>query len=283
MTKIAIVTGANKGIGFEIAKQIAESGDIKVILGCRTESLGKEAEANLKALDLNVEFRKLDVSSDASIDAFTASFISEFGKLDILVNNAAVLIDTVPYGTPGFGATAKPTFKVNYFGLLRLTDSLFPLLRQAPHPRVVNVASGLGHLTFLPSDAERNTISDESLSISDLTALVEKFTEDVETTNTTPIAAEIATKIGFVPAENSIYAYSKTVVIATTKILARNGDNKRVLINACCPGFCDTDMSNHLGTRTPADGAKNASHLALLPTESTYTGRFYENEADSEW
>lgn len=276
MSKIAIVTGANKGVGYFIAKQLAETG-VKVILACRTETLGKEAEVKLKAEGLDVEYRQLDVSSDASIDSFAASYTADYGKLDILVNNAGIAI--VDASKP-YGSTGRPTLKTNYYGVLRLSEALLPMLRVAPYPRLVNVASGLGHKALLASDEDRTAYSAEDLTITKLNEFVEKFIDDVE--HDRPTIDEALKAKGF-PATYAIYSFSKIALIAATRVVARDPANKRVLINAGCPGFCATDLNGNTGTQSPEVGAKTLVHMALLPEDSTVTGRFFENSADSEW
>jgi NAD(P)-dependent dehydrogenase (short-subunit alcohol dehydrogenase family) len=279
MSKIAIVTGANKGIGFEVAKQLAETG-VKVILACRSESLGKEAVSKLTVLGLDVVFRQLDVSDDRSIDSFAESISKEFGSLDILVNNAAIAEIFEEYDSPAFRKSGRTTLKTNYYSILRLSDALLPLLRKAPVPRLVNVASGMGHKAFLGSYADSGVYSTDSLTIPQLSGLVENFISDIE--RGLPTINDGLEKASF-PAAHSVYSYSKIAVIAATRVFARDPANSRVLINSVCPGYCSTEMNQHAGPRPPAEGAQNVVLLALLPEDSTVNGRFYENMTESEW
>lgn len=241
--------------------------------------MGRETEIKFKSDGLDVEYRQLDTSDNGSIDAFAKSFTADYGRLDILVNNAGIAMQAPP-GTPEYGATARPTLAVNYFGVLRLSEALLPLLRKAPTPRLVIVASGLGHKAHLASDGDREAYSAESLTIPQLTGYVEQFIADSEALKPT-IEEALAAK-GF-PAAYAIYSYSKIAIIAATRVLARDPANARVLINASCPGYCATDLNNNSGPRSPEEGAKTPVAVALLPEGSTVTGRFYENEADSEW
>ena len=267
MTKLAIVTGANKGIGFEVAKQLGECG-VKVVLACRNELLAKKAVQSLKKSGLDIEYKQLDVSDDRSIDAFVDSFKAEYGKLDILVNNAGVqLMDgSIPYNQ-----TARPTMKTNYYGALRLSVGLLPLLRASPCGRLVNVASGLGHLSSLSTPAEREAYSSSSLTLNRLNELVESFI-----TNTEQRSSRTTGGYG-------VYSHSKVALIAATRVMARDPANANILINACCPGYCSTDLTHHAGPRSPQDGAKTPVMVALLPEGSTVTGRFFEDEAQSSW
>lgn len=286
MSKIAIVTGANKGIGYETAKQLAETG-IKTILACRTESLGKEAEAKLRSFGLDVTFRQLDMSDDHSIDAFVESFTKEYKSLDILINNAGISQagggagGSGVYDAPEFRKTARSTLQTNYYGLLRLSDALLPLLRKAPAPRLVNVASELGHKAFLGSYADPVVYSAESLTIPQLSGYVEKFISDVE--SGLPTINDGIAAIGMPPVL-TVYCYSKIALIAATNVYARDPANQRVLINAVCPGHCATDLGSSSGGVRPAEvGARTPVLLALLPEGSTVNGQFWVNEAVNAW
>jgi NAD(P)-dependent dehydrogenase (short-subunit alcohol dehydrogenase family) len=145
-TKIAFVTGANKGIGFEIARQLAASGCI-VLLGARNKALGQEAAARLKAEGLDVRYLGIDVTDHASISAAAATVTADFGHLDILVNNAG--INDPADGPPSTASldAVERVFRTNFLGSVAVTQAMLPLLRKAPSARIVNVSSGLGSLT----------------------------------------------------------------------------------------------------------------------------------------
>jgi NAD(P)-dependent dehydrogenase (short-subunit alcohol dehydrogenase family) len=144
--KIALVTGANKGIGFETARQLASQG-ITVLIGARDEQRGKEASAKLRAEGLDVQFLRLDVN-DQSMRKAARSFIEDkFGRLDILVNNAAVALDMNQKPSEVDMQTIRKTFDTNFFGVISVTQALLPLIRKSDAGRIVNVSSGLGSLT----------------------------------------------------------------------------------------------------------------------------------------
>jgi NAD(P)-dependent dehydrogenase (short-subunit alcohol dehydrogenase family) len=146
-TKVALVTGANKGIGFEVARQIARTG-ITVLLGARSSELGQKAAATLVAEGLPVRFLPLDITDPASIAAAAQTITADFGHLDILVNNAGI---TVPGdGPPSIVASESldKTMRTNFFGAVNVTQALLPLLRLVPSASIVNVSSGLGSLTM---------------------------------------------------------------------------------------------------------------------------------------
>ncbi len=142
--KIALVTGANKGIGFEVARQLAASG-CTVLLGARNQVLGNEAAAKLKPYD--VRYLAIDLDDAPTIVAAAQAIDTGFGHLDILVNNAGIVgqADGLP-STSSLDAIER-AFRVNFLGTVAVTQAMLPLLRKAESARIVNVSSGLGSLT----------------------------------------------------------------------------------------------------------------------------------------
>jgi NAD(P)-dependent dehydrogenase (short-subunit alcohol dehydrogenase family) len=144
--QIALVTGANKGIGFEVARQLGASGCM-VLLGARNESLGKEAAAKLVAEALDIRFVLIDVTEVSTIAAAAENLSREFGRLDILVNNAGINDPADgPALTADLGAVER-VLRANFLGVLAVTQAMLPLLRKSAAGRIVNVSSGLGSLT----------------------------------------------------------------------------------------------------------------------------------------
>jgi NAD(P)-dependent dehydrogenase (short-subunit alcohol dehydrogenase family) len=146
INKIALITGANKGIGFEIARRLGQQG-ITVILAARDKHRGKAAVEKLKAENIDVRALILDVTHVPSIERAREFLESEFGRLDILVNNAGVGHDMSlkPSETPL--DTIRDVFETNFFGVIAVTQGLLPLLRKSPAGRIVNLSSGLGSLS----------------------------------------------------------------------------------------------------------------------------------------
>ena len=144
--KIALVTGANKGIGFEVARGIAKAGYL-VLLGARNPSLGEAAAAQLNSEGLQTRFLPLDLSGPTTIQAAASTIAADYGHLDILVNNAGIADPADgPPSTVALDAVER-TFRTNFLGSLAVTQAMLPFLRQAPSARIVNVSSGLGSLT----------------------------------------------------------------------------------------------------------------------------------------
>ncbi|MET0494630.1 MAG: SDR family oxidoreductase [Actinoplanes sp.] len=147
-TKTALVTGANKGIGFETARQLAQQG-FTVWLGARDQERGESAAKEL-AGDGDVRLVSLDVTDAASVRAAAARIGDETGALDVLVNNAGVAIGEGEGPPSSVGLeTIRRTFDVNLYGALRVTQAFLPLVRRARAGRIVNVSSTMGSITTL--------------------------------------------------------------------------------------------------------------------------------------
>ena len=208
--KVALVTGGNKGIGFQIAKKLGANGsNIKTIIGCRNVDLGEAAAKELQSAGCDVVFRQLDICDPSSIESVRASIEKDFGGLDILVNNAAIAFkgsDPTP-----FKEQARPTVMVNFFGTLDVTRAMLPLLRKSPTARIINVASMTGHLRILPSEGTKAKFTSPTLKVEELESLMREFVTDVE--------AGTHSKNGW---PNTCYGMSKLSVIALTKVIARN-------------------------------------------------------------
>ena len=148
MKTIALVTGANKGIGLEICRQLAQKG-FHVLLGSRDEARGQEAAASLAQDGGQVEAIVIDLAASATFENARKLIEERFGRLDVLINNAGVgepedfqgTAENVPI------ETLRRTFETNFFGLVDLTQRLLPLLRRSEHPRIVNQSSILASLT----------------------------------------------------------------------------------------------------------------------------------------
>lgn len=144
--RVALVTGANKGIGLEIARQLARDG-VTVFLGARNEERGRAAAEKLRAEGLDARPLRLDVTDDQSVAAAAWFVEQSAGRLDILVNNAGVAIDDGPPSRVSSDALRR-TYDTNVFGLVRVTQAFLPLLRRSDAGRIVNLSSGLGSLTL---------------------------------------------------------------------------------------------------------------------------------------
>lgn len=163
--RLAVVTGGNRGIGFEACRQLAVAG-VRVILVARDAAAGSKAALKLERKGLDVTYQQLDVSDSKSIAAFATQMREQESKIDILVSNAGVSLK-------GFNTdVVKQTLALNYFGAMQLTDALLPLM--SPTERIVMVSSGLGASSCLSPDPQ-GEFTDSAFNRDSLTALVNQF------------------------------------------------------------------------------------------------------------
>ena len=269
--KIAVVTGANKGIGKAIASNLATCGMFThVILGCRDEALAKRAmdEISSKENACNVSSHQLTIGDSESHASFYRAIEDEFGKVDVLVNNAGMAFkgsDPTP-----FEKQCKPTLDVNFRGTAEFTEKMLPLVRKGTDARIVNVASMAGKLSQLRSKELQNKFSSSDLTKEELHKLVNKFENDVK--------EKKHSERGW---GNSNYGFSKLSLIAMTKVWAREESKNGIAVNCCCPGYCDTDMTSHRGNRSATDGAKNAVIPATM--ENPPAGEYFSDYEISVW
>ncbi|KAG7367179.1 short chain dehydrogenase [Nitzschia inconspicua] len=268
--RVAVVTGANKGIGFYIALQLGLSGLFSnIIIGCRDATRGSTAcqEIQQQVADtVKVQSMALTIGDRNSHSEFCKRMEEEFGKVDVLVNNAGFAYkgsDPTP-----FAGQTKKTLETNFFGLVDFTEQMLPLLRQGTDPRLVNVASMSGRLRQVSPELQAK-FSDPNLTMEQLQQLIKKFERDVQN--------GIHREEGW---SNSNYGISKLGVIAATRIWARQ-EAPIIAVNCCCPGYCATDMSGHKGSRSASDGAKNAVIPAIM--DNPPTGEFFSDYAVSQW
>jgi NAD(P)-dependent dehydrogenase (short-subunit alcohol dehydrogenase family) len=245
---VALVTGANKGIGLQIAKELAARG-FTVLLGSRNLEHG---EAAAKSVGANARALQLDVTNHASIAAAAERIRNELGRLDVLVNNAAIshagkpgmsFEEILKAGRPSIASIAevRAVFETNVFGVIAVTQAMLPLLREAPAGRIVNVSSVVGSLTK-------------------------------QTDPSNPIRS----------IQSASYIPSKTALNAITVAFANELETTRIKVNAACPGFTATDLNNFSGTRTVEQAAREPVRLALLDANGP-TGSFSDENGPLSW
>ncbi|HEY3481389.1 MAG TPA: SDR family oxidoreductase [Streptomyces sp.] len=242
--KIALVTGANKGIGYEIAAGLGALG-YRVGVGARDEDRREAATQKLRAAGVDAFGVPLDVTSDESVSCAAELIDRQAGRLDVLVNNAG--ISGPPTGT-GWGQdptvldldVVRTVVETNVIGVIRVTNTMLPLLRRSTSPRIVNASSSVGSLTLQ---------ADPDIEIG-------------------PIMAA--------------YAPTKSYLNAVTVQYARQLADTNILINAACPGLVATDFTSNYGPRTPEQGAATAIRLATLP-DGGPTGSFFNDDGVVPW
>lgn len=228
-TKVALVTGATRGIGLETARQLADQG-VCVLLAGRNPEKAVEAARKLKSTGLDVEACTLDVTQAESIAVSTANVARKYGRLDILVNNAGIRIEE--YGRRPSEQPLqqwRETFETNLFGLVAVTQAFLPPLRMSAAGRIVNVSSLLASLG----------------------------------THSDPGSYAYSPKFKSLPA----YSASKSAVNSWTVHLAYELRDTSIKVNAVHPGYTKTDMNAGEGTFDIPTGAKTSVRMALLDSD----------------
>ena len=246
-TSVALITGANKGIGFEIAKGLAAQG-LTVLVGSRDVAKG---EAAAKSIGAQAHALQIDVTDHAAIAAAAERIRREFGRLDVLVNNAGISHADRPVATfsdvmktnmltDAPMADVRKVWETNVFGVIAVTQAMLPLLREAPGARIVNLGSTGGSLTWNsdPTNQHRAMFGNYSASKSAAHAITLAFALALESTN--------------------------------------------IKVNIACPGHTATALNNFSGARSAEQGARRAVQLALLD-ENGPTGTFSDEDGSVAW
>ncbi|WJX93339.1 (+)-neomenthol dehydrogenase [Trifolium repens] len=272
--RYAVVTGANKGIGYGICKKLASSG-VVVLLTARNEERGLKAIETLKKefnLSDFVIFHQLDVDDPASVATLVSFIKTMFGKLDILVNNAGVSggkllngdallrkrngaeIDWKEVGYETYDLGEK-CLKTNFYSVERVTEALVPLLKLSNSPTIVNISSRAGLLKNISNEWARTVFSDiDNLTKEKIDDVLKEFEKDYK---------EGSLDIKGWPTFASAYTMSKAALNAYTRIMAKKYPHFH--INSVCPGFVKTDMNHNTGNLSIDEGVENPVILALLP------------------
>lgn len=214
--KVALVTGANKGIGFEVARQLGQQG-ITVLLGARTKAAADESASKLHNEGIQAIGVQLEVTNAAHI-AELASFINEeYGRLDILVNNAGILVGAHGYD----GDFLRDSFEVNTFAPFFITEALLPLLLKSDAGRIVNQSSALGSIGFMETNEQVQKLATPAYSASKaaLNMLTAYWAQKWKDTHLKINAAHpglVRTQMGGENAELSVEEGAKTAVRLAT-------------------------------------------------------------------
>ncbi|XP_073274450.1 uncharacterized protein [Primulina huaijiensis] len=266
---IGVVTGANRGIGFEIVHQLALHG-LTVILTSRDAEVGEEAAKVLQEGGLNVVFHQLDIVDPSSIEVFTKWVQEKYGGIDILVNNAGINSNM-----DNLEEFAGKVIGTNYFGTKNMIKAMIPLMRPSDSgARIVSVSSRLGRL-----DGKRNRIGNLDLrkQLEDDESLSEELIDQTMNTFLEQVKDGSWRDNGW-PQVFTDYSLSKLAVNTYTRLMARllseRPEGHKIHINCYCPGWVKTAMTGWAGHVTPEEGADTAVWLALLPDQFV-SGKFF--------
>jgi NAD(P)-dependent dehydrogenase (short-subunit alcohol dehydrogenase family) len=242
--KIAFITGANRGLGFETARELGQA-DARIIVGSRDPTKGEEAAAKLREKGIAAESLEFDVTNARDHQKAYDYLAEKYGHLDILVNNAGVLKEGDASSPPSQLKPAsavsaqilRETFETNFFATVGLTQKLLPLIREAPAGRIVNVSSILGSLT-LHADPKSPIYSFKTFA----------------------------------------YDASKSALNAFTVHLAHELRDTKIKVNSAHPGWVKTEMGGPNATMEVSEGGKTSAQLATLPDDGPNGGFFHLGE-----
>jgi NAD(P)-dependent dehydrogenase (short-subunit alcohol dehydrogenase family) len=241
--KVAFITGGNKGLGLETARQLGKQG-IKVVIGSRDLARGKAAVEKLKADGLDAEVIPFDITKAADYKEAYQYFDKNYGRLDILINNAGISKENFQGGNKTSVTSAEvlhETFDTNFFGAIQITQTLLPLIRKSPAGRIVNLSSILGSLALH---------ADPKSPIYDAKAFA--------------------------------YDASKSALNAFTVHLAHELRDTKIKVNSAHPGWVKTDMGGEQAPLDIVTGAKTSVQLATLP-DSGPTGAYIHLDQTLPW
>lgn len=244
--KTILITGANKGIGFETAKQLARQGYF-VYLGSRNKQRGLEAVNKLQETGLtNVALLELDVSNLQSIKKAKVELENTIGALDVLINNAGISGPQPQHISTVSIEDLKRVLETNFFGAVQTTQAFIPLLKKSGNPVIVNVSSGLGSLTLHGNKPSSNYDIYDTYSIS----------------------------------KTALNAF--TVLLANELKQFNLPAGKGFKINSVSPGYTATDLNHFQGTETVEKAAQKIIKYVILD-ENGPTGKFFNNDGEVPW
>lgn len=251
MAKVAVVTGANKGIGFAVVKSLLKRFDGTVYLTARDDTRGQAAVAELNKLGLKPAYHQLDVTDRTSITKFRDHLKATHGGVDILINNAGV----------ASGFEENPTYEeskyiidTNYNSFLIMEELLFPLVKD--YGRIVNISSDCGHLSNVKNKYWIEKLSNKDLKREDINEFVQWYLKS--RMNKTFDRNDIADG-----GTCASYRVAKVALCALTRIQQKELEDRNISVNSMHPGLVQTDMTHDVGFFTPDQAAETPVYLAL--------------------
>lgn len=239
---VALVTGANKGLGKEAARQFLARG-MAVVMGSRDPERGVVAARDLGADGAALPVR-LDVTDPASVEAVADRLRRDYGRLDVLVNNAGTVVDRLVADTTA--VQMRTTFEVNVFGVVTVVHAMLPLLRASAAPRVVNVSSTTASLGLTSGGTDFGGDADRRAAYSSSKTALNMLT------------------------------------VQYARAFAKDAGLSHIKINSATPGYVATDLNGHRGTRTVEQGVRVIVDLATL-AEDGPSGGFFNDQGPVPW
>lgn len=239
MNKVALITGANRGIGFETAKALGALG-INLIIGCRDLTKGETAVKQLQSLGFKAEAISYNANEEKSAETVFNYIDKKYGKLDILINNAGMIAEELIGENSSITVTQndlQKTFQVNLFSVIALTQKLLPLIKKSDAGRIVNLSSIVGSLTL--QNMEQSPID---------------------------------------PAKAFAYNTSKTALNSYTIHLAHALKDTNIKVNSAHPGWAKTELGGPFAPMEIADSYKTSLRLATIGSDGPSGSFFHESE-----
>ncbi|KAJ2940995.1 hypothetical protein O0L34_g13120 [Tuta absoluta] len=247
-SKVAIVTGANKGLGFALVKGLCEKFEGTVYLTSRDEKRGNDACKELIEMGFKPRFHQLDVTDPDSIARFCVYMKNKHGFVDLIINNAGILFLKDAQEPKLY--QAEQTLFVNFFALVNFCEAIIPTVRDGG--KIINISSSSGHLSRIPSEELRKKLQNTEMTVEGLKSLMNSYVNAVK------VNKEI--EIGW---GDSPYVVSKVGVNAYTFMLNRRLVNRGITVNCVHPGYVKSDMTRGGGDRSASQGAVEPLKLAL--------------------
>lgn len=270
---VAVVTGANKGLGLECARQLACEAGFLTVIAARNEKAGREAIKSLEQSSggsARLDFHPLEVTDNKSIEAFKNWLQHKYGKLTVLINNAGIAYPGDIMGDTrehAFGPQeARHTLAVNLWGAADVTESLLPLMPTDGKGRVVMMGSRAGQVRILGSPQLQERFMNVSCR-ADLEQLMDEWVSSIE--------GGQSVEQGW---PKSMYGASKLALNSYTRVKAKEVEQQRIAVNSCTPGYCSTDLTSGRGNKSAYEGVKIATWLATKPPDMFETGCFWALE-----
>jgi NAD(P)-dependent dehydrogenase (short-subunit alcohol dehydrogenase family) len=267
MGKKIVITGSNKGIGFTtLDKLLKLYPDYEFVMAVRSTENGENALTKLMAshpkVQSNVTIMHLDISHSESIDKFVAAIKSKYGKIDCLINNAAMAFKGDTFNEE----VVRVTFLTNYYGTKELTEKMKSLINN--NGKIILIGSMAGRYNKFSADIQRRFI--DAKNVSEIDKLAKEF-----------YAAVVDFEYKRKGWPETAYGTSKALIMTYNRILSKEEDilRRNIQVYSLCPGWCRTDMAGQKASKSAEEGAETPTFLVGLPWEinQDYQGQFFED------